>query len=510
MAIHRRTTTITLLGSALLIATVWPVAALADGWHNASLQTGTLDQWLDQQLGSMRSAMPRGLPGKGAGQLQAGNDIEALKNRVKQSTPANGAAPKAPLQGGRIVGKLTPQQQAMLGRAAGECLQVLACMDRRNIFPHEFPNFPMQQIPKYRDAAKQMLRMMGPQGGSAVATQLRSELMGMSMAGTQGVPPHPDYYRELLALLEEHANNGDVTEQELADLQQATGGNKAGPLGGLAKATQDTLAKLKNADVSVLLRWAEQTTDSKRRTQLFGRIRGKLTEATLAELLAVNEAKPDSLTRSAVARELEKRWATANPLELLEALQSLTDPALRGAAIEALSQKSPRYADVKQDLAKIWQLASSRDAQVAAGAREQAVNAFLRAPIPECLDWFAKADDGLEQLIWQQIDDRISRADGPRRAGYRDAALETLGDNGAAAASRIAAIDLLGKLGDRQAAGPVIELLLPLPQELRPRAGKLLKDLTGQNFGPRVGDGTDDVTVAVKKWRAWWKANSGQ
>jgi hypothetical protein len=138
------------------------------------------------------------------------------------------------------------------------------------------------------------------------------------------------------------------------------------------------------------------------------------------------------------------------------------------------------------------------------------VNAFLRAPVTECLDWLAQDDPELQTLIWQQLDDRISRADAQRKSGYREVALAALGDNGAAQAKRIAAIDLLTRLKVPSAAGEVIELLPLLPLELRPRAGKLLRDLTGQNFGPFAGDGTVEVGIAVKKWREWWKANGGQ
>jgi hypothetical protein len=239
-------------------------------------------------------------------------------------------------------------------------------------------------------------------------------------------------------------------------------------------------------------------------------VRGRLREAGLNDLLAVIGSKADSATKGVAARELDKRWSEARPLEVLGVLEGISDPQVRRTALAALAEKSPTYAEVKQDLPEIAGRLKSSDQQIAAAAREQLVNAFLRAPIPDCLDWLARGDAELDSLIWEQIDDRISRADAARRGGYRDSALETVKNNGAGAAARSAALDLLSRLRDRQSAGGLIDLLPLLPQELRPKAGKVLRDVTGQNFGPFAGDGTAEVAVAVKKWRDWWKANGAK
>jgi HEAT repeat protein len=235
-----------------------------------------------------------------------------------------------------------------------------------------------------------------------------------------------------------------------------------------------------------------------------------LPQATVTELVAVKRSKADTATKQLADRELAKRWMTAGVLELLETIESVEDDGIRQTALGVLEQKNPKYADVKDDLEKIIAMSTSSNKQLAEAARSQLVNAFLRAPVPECFDWIARGDATLDKVIWQQLDDRIARADATRKAGYRDAALETLGDKSAKVEARAASIELLARVKDREAVGPVIELLLAMPQDLRPRAGKLLKDLTGQNFGPMPGDGSGEVTVAARKWRTWWKDNGGK
>lgn len=496
--------------AALVVLVAGPGVTWADGWHNAALATGNLDDWLNQQLSGLQSSSVRGKqPVVGNAQLQSGNDIEALKGMVKGAKPSVGKKPVT-IGGGKIEGALTPQQMALLGQKSKDCLEVLGCMDPKNIVPGEFPAFQLNQIPKYREAAKGMLRLMGPSGASAVAGQLRAEVMGMSTMGGFDVSPHPEYLKDLLELLKDHAIAGNLSGQQLLDLQEAAAGAKTGPSAALAQEIQRVLSQLKNVSVTVLLDWADQAADDKRKQFFYSAIKAKLSEATVSELIAVKKSKADSATKQQADRELAKRWTTASVLELLEAIESVDDTGVRQTALDALEQRSPKYADVKDDLDKIVALTSSSDKPVAEAAKAQLVNAFLRAPIPECIVWIARGDATLDKLIWQQLDDRIARADATRKAGYRDAALEVLSDKTAKNEARGAGIDLLARVKDREVVGPVIDLLLALPQDLRPKAGKLLKDLTGQNFGPMPGDGTAEVTVAAKKWRTWWMANGGK
>ncbi len=66
---------------------------------------------------------------------------------------------------------------------------------------------------------------------------------------------------------------------------------------------------------------------------------------------------------------------------------------------------------------------------------------------------------------------------------------------------------LLGKLKDRKLVETLVDLLPELPRGVRPSVGDALKTITGEDFGPREGDGVAELTVALKKWRTWLEAN---
>jgi HEAT repeat protein len=64
--------------------------------------------------------------------------------------------------------------------------------------------------------------------------------------------------------------------------------------------------------------------------------------------------------------------------------------------------------------------------------------------------------------------------------------------------SRRTVIDMLGKLKDRRAVGPLIEILQSPKQWERDLAARALKAITGKDYG-----------VKYKKWQKWWKKNVG-
>jgi len=56
---------------------------------------------------------------------------------------------------------------------------------------------------------------------------------------------------------------------------------------------------------------------------------------------------------------------------------------------------------------------------------------------------------------------------------------------------------------------PIVATLLELPRELCPRAGEVLRNLTGQDFGPGEGDTLVEIYRIVGKWQEWLKENDG-
>ena len=62
--------------------------------------------------------------------------------------------------------------------------------------------------------------------------------------------------------------------------------------------------------------------------------------------------------------------------------------------------------------------------------------------------------------------------------------------------SRRTVIDMLGKLKDRRAVGPSIEIIQSPKRWERELAARALKAITGKDYG-----------VKYKKWQKWWKKN---
>lgn len=201
-------------------------------------------------------------------------------------------------------------------------------------------------------------------------------------------------------------------------------------------------------------------------------------------------------------------FAAGDVLDRLRFLDQYARSARRPAIRDEIRRLSPTYREVKDKLAEIWELRQSPDAEVQRLVRAQMENAFGRAPVNATLAWLGKADPELAALIWQQLAGRMQRADAARLAGYREAAIEVLRDKDIEPGAKRAALDLLQRLNDRQAVGPVAGLLKDLPRELCPRAGEILRHLTGQDFGPKTGDGTVQIFVAAGKWQKWAEQNA--
>ncbi len=93
------------------------------------------------------------------------------------------------------------------------------------------------------------------------------------------------------------------------------------------------------------------------------------------------------------------------------------------------------------------------------------------------------------------------------QAAYVETALATLRDKTAGTSSQLAAIELLGRLKQRQVVGEIVNLLPLRPANCGRRWAGCCAALTGQEYGPQPGDGLAEVTVAIRQWREWWEQN---
>lgn len=463
---------------AMILCLLGCSSAIAHGWHNAALATASLDEW----TADVKAAIPEirdALEGQGASKIESYGELGQLKEAAGDypGKAAGGSTAKVSRARTIQVDRLTPEQQALLGRKAKDCLEIMAYMDRGNIIPVEFPKFKLSSVEDYRDAAKQLMKMMGPAGTEPLVGVIQNEMAG-SGRSPLGLKRHRDYWKDLLEVLRHSAVSGDLTERDVRALLAASQGRKSARQAAFAAGVQEA-ALLDDVDLSTLAEVATNTADLRLRKRLGVRLRQRMTEADVLELLKLQLATDNSGLRRNVGIQLKKT--------------------------------APRFAEVEPQLGEIWKLAGSDDQEVAAAARRQVANAFLQASIPDCMDWLGRGDQELNRLVREQLDFRINRARDQANAklqtAYRQDGLTVLTDPKRTMASRAAAIAFLGRLKDHQAVGPLANVLSQLPRELWPEVGGLLRDLTGEDYGPHEGDGVDEAFEALTKWRAWWQQN---
>lgn len=536
-----------------LLTPCGPTDSAADGFHNAALATRSLEQWLADveaaipELGDqLKSSQP------GSSQLETARDLDSLTDLDREPPP------ERPVRGGTIQAELTPEQSALLARKGNDCLEILAYMRPENIIPREFPDFQLAKIPEYRDMAKRLLTVMGPTGTALVTNRLRADLM--SPPDRRDMVVHGDYYRDLLELLTEGSKSGNVSAEQLEALFLAGQGRKDPERAALAQEVQTALLEalvegIESGDFSTeqLVALLVPARGSPTRGQT---ARARAVEAALAKALAegiesgnISDEQLMALFRAVLSRKdlgqsalgqalqaslpsiaiqlphliefldlaEDRRFKSrirsaavkaipeADVVELLNAQSQTTDSALKQSVRLQLDRINPSYKEIRDSLPDLFELAASDDDYVATTAREQLENAFVRAPMDRCLYYLGEVEPGLKKLIWEKIDVKVDRADASRRAGYVQTATGVLTRDDSTTPSRTAALRLVSRMKDPKATKALIDELTRLPRDLWAPSGETLRDLTGQDFGPKPGDKIADVFSAQKKWQAWWK-----
>ena len=521
-----------MVGCLWLAGFLFPVPSFADGWHNATLGSKSIDNWLADvravipgfsvnaaDSGGTKPTVPSGakptvpggtkpalpsLPGRrdsvGAMKHTLADDEAEHRNQLSHESESHQLSYE---HGGVLPVQLTAAQKIVLDRKALECLEVLAYMDQKNIFPNEFPNFPMDRIPEYRQAAKELLRLMGQAGATAAVNQVRFELMGaaarsgqgttalselmnaMIRAGSEGLPLHAGYYDELLELLRRAVGQGWLSGADLSSLEEAASGQKTGPQAELAKEVLQLLVVAMDAPAlaklatGALLNWAKMrdlnaTVKSRIETEL-GRRPPSMTIEELLEAVTIHD-----LGKAVAARiepELSKRLPNAKLVELYGLMTAEVPLPLKQVAARHAAERTLTSAEFRDQLSAVATFLRAANPEVAQLAQTQVVKGVRRATMSSCLQWLGAENDELDQIIRKQIDRRLQSADEPGRGNYAKSGISVLGDKSASLPSRRAAIELLRRLKPEEAVGQVTDLLPTLPPELRPVTTELLKDL---------------------------------
>jgi len=490
---------------ALLAAALWiafsPHEGAAHGFHNAALATNSLQQWLSQVKRAVPTLDERRL---GESALKSGRDVQALKDRAAGADAARGSP--AFQRRAAIQSQMDARQQALRAMVASQCLELLAYLDRRNIYPEEFPTFALQRIPDYRRAAKEVLRTMGPDGSKMVAQQVQTELVAGNRGVVSDMTFHPQYYDDLVDCLQAGVDADQLSEEQLAALQQATQGQKATPQQAvLAKRVQEVVEAglLPGTDLGTLVRKTAEPSSPGLRRRLAARLSQRIKEAAVPELVAAAGEAGARDVKKRILDELRSRIPSMSTLDLLKLGAAADEPEIQRLAVREAKARKPKYGQVERDLAAIWELARSGKTEVAEAARHQMALAFQQAPLSHCLHWLGQEDGELAAVVWKQLEGRIERAGESGRSGYRDVALAVTKHGEYKIASRQAALRLLARLEDPRAIGPIVEYLPQMPRELWPEAGRTLHALAREDFGPRAGDGIGQVLAAERRWQEW-------
>lgn len=160
------------------------------------------------------------------------------------------------------------------------------------------------------------------------------------------------------------------------------------------------------------------------------------------------------------------------------------DPEVRRKAVVALGER--RNADVTNILCAV--LETDKDPLVRAAAAE----ALGKIGNPSAIPTLVKAlDDERYMVRWDAV-----KALGELKAGPAIPNLERVAKTDRQSDVRLAAVNALGKIGGKEAIGPLIDVLSDKDENIAYFASQNLARLTGQSFG-----------VQPTKWTQWWEEN---
>jgi hypothetical protein len=453
---------------------------LADGFHGAAVNTQSLDNYLN----TLKELVPDVIEKVQSSEMRALRP-EQLKEKLAEDKQ-KAKSGNAPRTRGEIQSNRSPKQIEGRTIVAANCAETLAYLDQRNVFPHEFPGFPMHQIPKYRNMAKTILGHLGTEGMTAVVAAINTLL---TERNEYGIEYHPNAAKDLLDLLKPGLKSGQVDPKDVVALLTSASGAKRNP----------AVSKL-----------ATQVTDL------------VLTSSDRETLAAVDKLITDPKLRQHFAAEKARRingiiksLGSGDIAELLNLIPAVEDDRIRKMAIDRLGDHSLTVEEARQHLPAIWKLIQAQDKTLTAKVRKSLQSAISRAPVVDCLTWITEGDPELADLTWKQLGARFDKADAKSKREFRDASIKSLADLKTAIAAKQTSIEVLRRLKDPEAAKllldaiPQRDQIKVIPLVLWPQVAALLRELTGEKFGPQEGEKASAALGQINQWRKWRSAHGG-
>jgi len=453
------------------------------GFHGAAMTTKSLDDYLS----AIKRMVPDAVEGMQRGQMRA-----MTAEELKKELAASKGKSAGPARGGKIEARLSAQEIQNRTRVAQECIDALKYLDRGNIYPEEFPDFPVEQIPKYRAMAKKLLSHLGAEGNKALLGAISSTLMMQAI----DMPLHNDAGKDMLDLLVPALKSDDVDPDDVATLLTATAGQK--PDKGLADfARKVREIVLAHCSRRVLEQAIASTGDPQLKNLLQKAVKTREAEAA-------RESK-----------QIRQKLATASLEDLLQMVGATENDENKSLVIEQIGEHNLTAKEARAHLIEIWQLSQDAAQPTSANLRKRVQAAIARGTTADCLAWLAADDAELNKTVWQQLGLLLDKANAIERRQVRDTAIDALAGATTSKGGKRRSIEVLRRLKDREAAVLIIdaiperEEIKRIPLELWPQTAALLRELTGQKFGPREGEKALEALGQIKQWRKWRSAQGG-
>lgn len=450
----------------------------ADGFHGAAVATKSLDDYLN----SIKSSVPDVIEKMQRSEMRSLSP-EQVKDKFGKKNALQGGAPI----GGKIEANLTPDQRRKRTQVAAMCAETLQFLDADNVLPREFPDFPINQISRYRSTAKQILRHLGREGNKATLAALSSYLMDHK----QELPLHAKAGQDLMDLLGPALQSGDVDPGDVATLLMAASGQK------------------KNRQVSALA------------SQVMKVVMASADRATLQDVAGLIDApQTKRLIENAIkAKQLKEKEKLLTTLasgkigEVLQTLESVDDDEVRQRIIDELGKHELSVQQAREFLPNIWKLTQVHPGRSVSIVHLRLKSAVLHASGPDVLNWLAGGDANLNEFIFKHLTSHLQN-DARSRRDFVGAAIKALVSETSTAPMKLASIDMLKQLKDPKAATllldaiPESEQIKRIPLGQWPQVAAMLRDLTGEKYGPFEGQKGLEAMGQIKLWRQWRSAQS--
>ena len=510
----------------------------AHGFHGAALLESSASAWEAKVRGNL------GLPST---YESGGGDVRELLKRKVPGPP-----------GGMVT--MPRVERAKVKATVQELVSYLKYMERENILPEEFPNFPMNQIPEFRRRAVYILGDIGPAALPEVLAGMADAAI-FSKPGATGPSKFEDpYFDPTLAISKDCRKDLDKALDLIVASAALSSDALATALDTLPALMEDEDPVIKTAARGAmrslqsratagallgLAANAKATSAPKAIKMLRDKLSDPTCKLTLENALQAMDAvksNPSPELKKVAATIVERCYAGKDADALVKCLNTV-DKELKPSIAQLLASRlrathaSLSAAQVSALLELLWsadeRAVSSFEEALDAGANEAHVALMKKAATDPsdrvrafAMGWLLtsfpqEVDPGALLQALQEPDSRVGMAvyrslarrelsPGEAQAfrTHPDLLLKAL--HARAASVRAAAAKFAGKLAMREAVPDLIALLTDHDNDVFQAAATALPTITHQFLGPDLFADDQARQAAQRKWRAWWREQAGK